>query len=80
MKSETSEPVFNGNDVNKIFNSSLNIFLRIYYSISPLIQAKNKRNQNSWITPGITTCCEHKGNYTRNYRIIIMLLLHLIIQ
>jgi len=31
LSHETWEPVFDGNDVNKIFNSYLNIFLRIYY-------------------------------------------------
>jgi len=51
---------FDGNDVNKIFKSFLNIFLRIYYSSFPLIQAKNKMNQNSWITPGIITFCKHE--------------------
>jgi hypothetical protein len=51
---------FDGNDVNKIFNSFLNILLRIYYSGFPLIQTKNKVNQNSWITPGIITSCKHK--------------------
>ena len=50
------EQVFDGNDIN----SFLNIFLRIYYSSFPLIQAKNKINQNSWITPGIITSCKHK--------------------
>ena len=34
---ETWEQVFDGNDVNEIFNSFLNTFLRIYYSIFPLI-------------------------------------------
>ena len=40
---ETWELVFDGNDVNKIFISFLNIFLTIYYSRFPLIQAKNGR-------------------------------------
>jgi len=56
----TWELVFDENDVNKIFNSFLHIFLRIYYTSFPLIQAKNKMNQNSWITPGIITFCTHK--------------------
>ena len=38
----------------------LNIFLRIYYSSFPLIQAKYKMNQNSWITPRIITFCKRK--------------------
>jgi hypothetical protein len=57
---ETWEPVFVGNDVNKIFSSFLNIFLRIYSSNFPFIQANNKMNQNSRITPGIITSCKHK--------------------
>ena len=31
------EQVFDGDDINKIFNSFLNIFLRIYSSSFPLI-------------------------------------------
>jgi hypothetical protein len=54
------EQVFDGTDVNKSFNSFLNIFLRIYYSSFPLIQAKSKMNQNSRVTPGIITSCRHK--------------------
>ena len=42
------------------FSTLLNILLRIYYSSFPLIQAKNKRNQNSWITPGVITSCKYK--------------------
>ena len=57
---ETRELVFDGNDVNKIFNPFLDNFLRIYYSSFPLIQAKNKMNQNSWSTPEIITSCKHK--------------------
>jgi len=60
LSHETWEPVFDGNDVNKIFNSFLNIFLRIYCSSFPLIQAKNKMNQNSWITSGIIISCKHE--------------------
>ena len=32
---EMWEQVFDGNDINKIFNSFLNIFLRIYCSSFP---------------------------------------------
>jgi hypothetical protein len=60
LSHETWEQVFDENDVNKIFNSFPNIFLRIYYSSFPLIQAKSKMNQNSCITPGIITSCKHK--------------------
>ena len=54
---------FDGNDVNKIFKSFLNIFLTIYYSIFSLFQAKNKINQNSWIIPGIITACNIRDKY-----------------
>jgi hypothetical protein len=57
---ETWEKVFDGNEVNEIFNSFFNIFLRIYSSSFPLIQVKNKMNQTSWITPGIITSCKRK--------------------
>jgi len=43
---ETLEPVFDGNFVNKIYNSFLNIFIRIYYSSFPLSQAKKRMNKN----------------------------------
>ena len=42
------------------FLTLLNIFLRTYYSSFPLTQINNKKNQNSWITPGIITSCKHK--------------------
>ena len=60
LSHETWKQVLDGNDVNKIFNTFLNIFLRIYYSSFPLIQAKIKMNQNSWIKPVIITSCKHK--------------------
>ena len=86
LSHETWELVFDGNDVNKIFNSLLNIFLRIYYSSFPLIQAKCKMNQNSWIIPGAITSCKHKrelykelqinnnatlASYYRNYTTVV---------
>jgi len=52
--------IFDGNDVNNVFKSFVNIFLKIHYSSFPLFQAKIKMNQNSWIVPGIITCCKHK--------------------
>jgi hypothetical protein len=66
---ETWEPVFDGNDLNKIFNSFLNIFLSIYYPSFPLIQAKSKVKQNSWITPGIITSCKHKRELYKELQI-----------
>ena len=69
LSNETQERVFDGNDVNKIFNTFLNIFLRIYYSSFPLIQAKSKMNRNSWITTGIITSCKHKRQLYKELQI-----------
>ena len=44
LSHETWEQVFDGHDVNKILNSFLNIFLRIYNSSFPLTQVKTKMN------------------------------------
>ena len=60
LSNETWEWVCDGNDVDRIFKTFLNIFLRIYYYSFPLTQVKNKINQNSWIIPGIITSCKHK--------------------
>ena len=57
---ETWEPDFDGNNIGKIFNTFLNIFLRTHYSNFPLIQAKYKMNQNSWITLRIVTSSKNK--------------------
>jgi hypothetical protein len=57
LSQETWELVFDGNDVNKVLNSFLNIF---FYSSFLLIQLKNKINQHSWITAGLITSCQHK--------------------
>jgi len=80
LNHETWEQVFGGNDVNKIFNSFLNIFLRIYYSSFSLIQAKSKMNQNSWITPGIITSCNHKRELYKELWKNNNATLHLIIE
>jgi hypothetical protein len=60
LSHEVWEKIFDRNDVDKIFNSFLNIVLIIYYSSFPSIQAKSKMDQNSLIIPGIITSCKHK--------------------
>ena len=60
LRYETWEHIFDGNDVNKIFNSFLNTFQSICYSKFLVIQVKSKINQNSWITPGMIKSCKHK--------------------
>ena len=57
---ETWESVFEDNDVNTIFNSFLNIFLRHFYSSFPMVRAKKPSNHNTCITSCIRTSCQHK--------------------
>jgi hypothetical protein len=53
--------VFEGNDVNIIFNSFLNIFLRYVYASFPKSSAKsNNIKNNMWITSNIKTKCNVK--------------------
>ena len=57
---ETWDSVFEGNDINIIFNSFLNIFLWHYYSSFLVIKANKLSNDNSWITSGIRTSRKRK--------------------
>ena len=57
---EAWDSVFEGNDVNIIFNFFLNVFLLHYYSSFLVITASKLSNHNSWITSGIRTSCKHK--------------------
>jgi hypothetical protein len=57
---ETWNSVFDDNDVNTMFNSFLNIYLRIFYSSFPLRRVNSKTNSNAWITIGIRTACKRK--------------------
>ena len=43
-----------------MFNSFLNIYLRIFYSSFPPIRTKSRNNKNNWITLGIKTSCKCK--------------------
>jgi hypothetical protein len=54
---ETWGPVSEGDDVNTIFNSFLNIYIRIFYSSFPLTKI-NKIMYNSWIMIGIKIFCK----------------------
>ena len=61
LSCESWNTIFNSEDVNDMFNSFLNIYLRIFYSSFPLkkVISRNK-NDNNWITTGIKTSCRHK--------------------
>jgi hypothetical protein len=55
---ETWDDVSNGNDVDIIFNSFLNTYLRIFYSCFPLKRITSSKTEiNNWITPGIKISC-----------------------
>ena len=60
LNHETWDSVFEGNDVNIIFNSFLNIFLWHYYSSFSVIKTNKLANGNSCSTAGIQTSCKHK--------------------
>jgi hypothetical protein len=56
----TWDPVFEGDDVNTIFNSFLNTYLRIFYSSFPLIKINEEIHNNSWIMIDIKTSYKRK--------------------
>ena len=62
LSCESWNTIFNSEDVNDMFNSFLNIYLRIFYSSFPLkkVIGRNKNDNNNWITTGIKTSCRHK--------------------
>jgi hypothetical protein len=55
---ETWDTTFTGNDINIMFNSFLNTYLRIFYCSFPL--KKIQQISNNWITARIKTSCNHK--------------------
>ena len=56
---KTWESILGENDVTRILNSFLNVFLRNLYSSFPLIQIDNVGNNSFWITPGIIISCKY---------------------
>ena len=57
---EQWDNVFGNDNVNEIFNSFHNIYLRRYYSCFDKKTIKNSHNNNHWITIGIKTSCKRK--------------------
>jgi hypothetical protein len=62
LSNETWDSVFNSEDVNEIFNSFLNDYLRIFNSCFPLQTELPKGNftKRNWITKGIKISCNNK--------------------
>jgi hypothetical protein len=63
---ETWDNVFVDKDVDTIFNSFLNTYLRIFYSSFPIRKVKAKSKKNPWITYGIKISCCHKRELNLN--------------
>jgi hypothetical protein len=64
LNNESWDGVFNNNDVNLMFNSFLNTYLKIFYSSFTLIKSKSSNYNNNWITLGIKISCKRKENYS----------------
>jgi hypothetical protein len=62
---ETSNDVFTHQDIETIFNSFLNTYLRIFYYNFTKIQIKIKTNYNPWMTKGIRYHASIKETYTQ---------------
>jgi len=57
---ESWDNVFNGDDVDTIFNNFLNTYLRIFYHTFALKKCQNNYNNKQWKTPGIIISSQHK--------------------
>lgn len=57
---ETWESVFSTEDVNRMFNSFLDSYLKIFNSSFPLKRVYSANKSTNWITPGIITSCNRK--------------------
>jgi hypothetical protein len=67
------DTILNSEYVNTMFNSFLNIYLKIFYSSLPLKKVinRNKDNKNC-ITLGIKTSCRHKRELTSHAETVII--------
>ena len=62
---ESWDQVFDGNNVNKIFNSFLSTYLRNFYASFPFKKIYNK-TKTPWITIGIKPLIHRKEHYTQH--------------
>jgi len=58
LSNESWDGVFNNKDVNLMFNSFLNTYLKIFYSSFLLIRSKSRNYDNNWVTLGIKISCK----------------------
>ena len=60
---ESWECVFSQNEntnVDSLFNSFINDYLRLFYTSFPSCKISERSNNNSWLTPGIRASCNRK--------------------
>jgi hypothetical protein len=60
---ETWDEIFNGDDVDKIFNIFLNIFLRIFHSSFPMSRVTINNKDKGWLTPMLIALSQMKNDY-----------------
>jgi len=60
LSTESWAGIFNNNDIDLMYNSFLNTYLRIFHSSFPYKQIKRRTNKYSWLTPRIKTSCKCK--------------------
>jgi Notch-like protein len=59
---ETWEEIFIDDEVDKIFNSFLNTYLRVFNKSFPVKKSYHNYNNKAWLTVGIRISCQHKRN------------------
>jgi hypothetical protein len=70
LSNESWDNVFNNEDVNEMFSSFLNDYLKIFNSCFPLqtVTTMNYFTKNKWITKGIKISCNNKRKLYLNYK------------
>jgi hypothetical protein len=58
LGNESWPSIFNTDDVNFIYNSFLNTYLKIFHASFPLTKVTSQSKCNQWITVGIQTSCK----------------------
>jgi hypothetical protein len=79
---ESRDEIFEGKDVNLIFNSFLNTYLRIFIASFPIINKHvTSKSDITWITQGIKVSCRRKRElYLLTKKTAIQLLKHIMIS
>jgi hypothetical protein len=65
---ESWDDVFQGNDVNEIYNNFHNTYLRIFHTSFPYKKFYDRPTVKPWITKGIKISCANKRNLYKTYR------------